>query len=227
VATKKTNSGPVGNAAQGADPKKTVPAALPESEWAFHKVRKSEIPYCARWELARLRGSKQKPWLELSEDAKAEFISADKWGLLEAPANLDFVGDATDSALKVITFLVDFRESEAKLVEGFQRWLRSSPHRKRWRKNLKPPKERWRSQLATIVVFRVTEAGFTRKTAQAKTSDLWKVWQLKQMTAPHWSRALRKAKALREKKPSVSCASVDKGYLFQWLLATSAKLRAK
>jgi len=75
MATKKPSSEPVDDKPQGSGEKqKAAPDPLPESEWAFHKVAKDQLRYCAMWELARLCGNKQKPWRDLPDEAKARFI---------------------------------------------------------------------------------------------------------------------------------------------------------
>jgi hypothetical protein len=233
MATKNSNSEPVGDKVpKSSQQHKPAPEPFPECEWAFHKIRRqSELRYCAMWELARLQGAEQKPWLELTDDAKAEFISAEHCELLEIPDTIGHVLPDPDSALKVITFLVDFGRSEVKLLEAFRRWLRSSPHRKHWRKNPKPPKERWRSLLAKIVILRATEVGLTRKAAIKTTSDLWVAWTTKGVedgltSAPHWSRALAEAEALRERKPTISVSRLN-GFMFRWAFSQAANRKAK
>lgn len=177
---------------------------FPEDEWAFHKVPKKELRYCAQWELARLCGKEQKPWRKLTDTAKRRFTFRDQASLHEVDAALGrFLEQWLKRkvpAVKVITLLVDFREDSYVLLELFKHWLESSPHRKRFRMN---SPSRWHSLLARIVVVRATEAGLSREEAKAKTADLWKNWKLDNATegilsAPHWSRALREARTLRK-----------------------------
>lgn len=233
MASKKRKSVPNDSGAQSSSQQqKPALEALPFSEWAFHKLRrKSELPYCALWELARLQGVKQKPWLELPEDAKAEFISAEHWGLLEIPDKVGYIDGDPASTTKAITFLVDFGESINNLLEAFRRWLRSSPHRKgrqkRRQKISKLPQKKWRSLLARIVILRATEARMTRAAAIKHTSDLWAAWTTKGVeagltSAPHWSRALSEAKALRKEEPRVSFSYVN-GYLLRWAISNAVK----
>jgi hypothetical protein len=106
-------------------------------------------------------------------------------------------------ALKVITFLVDFKQREGTLRELFRLWLKKSPHREKWRENAKPPTDRWKTILGDIVILRATEAGMTREVAKEELSPLWKKWRYYSFTEgklsrPHWRRSLVRAKALRE-----------------------------
>jgi hypothetical protein len=214
MATKKSSIEPVSGAPQGSGRKQeTAPTGLHETEWAFHTLkRKDELPYCALWELARLRGSKQKPWLKLAKKAKAQFIASEQQVLQEIPPTVGPV--LTHSLLghwfgkehaekKAITFLVDVSAGKGKLIEAFTHWLDSTPYRRKWRKKPKPTKARWRSLLSKIVVLRTHEAGLTWSDAINATAELWKAWKLADATQgllsqPHWNRALCEAKALRE-----------------------------
>ena len=216
MATKKSNGEKVGGGGNKPDP-------LPEAEWAFHRVPKDKIRYCAMWELGRLWGSKQKPWLTLTLKERERFVLQEQGSSLQeipassGPGAEDFarrvaqsVGEK-DSSLKKVTFLVNFREREGILRELFRLWLKYSPQRQKWRKGAKPPRDRWRSLLAKIVILRATEAGLTRESAIRKTAELWKKWKWGQkeaktggiLSAPHWSRAKRQAMALRERAPVI------------------------
>lgn len=191
--------------------KNKTSGALPEAEWAFHKVPQCELRYCAEWELSRLCGRKQQPWLKLTDAAKQRFVFQEQGSFQEVPID---IGHSLKRCLKksapavqVITFIVDFRENESALLEIFRFWFKSSPHRKKCQKKSATLNGRWRSLLAKIVVLRATEAGFSRAAAKEKTLALWKKWQLNDATsgilsAPHWSRALREAKALRKPLPA-------------------------
>lgn len=216
MAKKKLKIEPIADKAQKSNKSpKPAPVPLPENEWAFHKVPKVELRYCAKWELTRLCGKKQKPWLQLTDKAKARVILQEHTSLQEIPASVGHVLVTSTlrhffgkeySALKVVTYLVDFRESESRLLETFRRWLKSSPHRKKWQRQPKPPSDRGRNLLMKIVILRATDAGLTREAAISHTSELWEKWNLKHATtgilsAPHWSRALRLAKKMREKPP--------------------------
>jgi hypothetical protein len=190
MAMKNSKSGPVGDKAQrSSQQRKPAPVPLRESDWAFHKVPREKLRYCAMWELGRLWGNKQKSWFDLTPKAKERFVIQDRGsGLQEIPANVAplMVGPFARclghsfgedySALKPITFLVNFREREGKLRELLKLWLKSSPQRKKWQKKTKPPKDRWRSLLAKIVVLRATEAGLTREAAIQKTSVTSRNW---------------------------------------------------
>jgi hypothetical protein len=94
---KNSNSEPVGDETQRSSQRqKPAPLPFPESEWAFHKVKKrDDLRYCAMWELARLRGDKQKPWLDLTPEAQARFILREQYSLLEIPAKAVPLGQKT------------------------------------------------------------------------------------------------------------------------------------
>ena len=194
--------------------KKDGPSAtFSEYEWAFHKVKKNELRYCAQWELARLCGKKEKPWLKLTKAAKRRFIYSDQGSLKELDAAAGEVLrpwlKISLPAVKMITLVVDFREDQSVLLKLFENWLESSPYRKRFQRD---SANRWRSLLSKIVILRAAEAGLSRKAAIQKTAELWRQWKLNGATegilsAPHWSRALREAKALRRPLQS------DKGHL--------------
>jgi hypothetical protein len=199
-----------------------APKPFPEAEWAFHKVLKNELRLCAEWELARLCGRRQKPWLNLKEAEKKRLrrLTARQGGFRELPMEFAHswvrghaehsgqhsrpdLAEILHQGLEVIAFLVDFTETEDTLVHGFRAWLRSSPSRRQWRETAATLNTRWRSLLAKIVVLRATEANLTRSVAIEKTSELWRHWQIDKASAgflspPHWSRALRQAKALRK-----------------------------
>jgi hypothetical protein len=212
MTTKNSSGEPVGDDAQRSKQRqqpKPAPEPFKWTEWAFHKLKRGEeLRYCALWELARLRGSKQKPWLKLSERAKEKFMVSEQDSLQEIPATVGpalsaFFGKKP-SPLKTITFLVDLSEGEGKLCDAFLRWLRSSPQRKRWRMKPKATKDRWRSLLSKIVILRATEAGLKWPAAKEATADLWKKWKLDLasqglLSQSHWDRALNEAKALRRK----------------------------
>src|SRR2546426_115316 len=128
---------------------------FPDSEWAFHKVPKHELRLCAKWELARLCGQKQKPWLKLTDKTKVRF-TREQSSLQEIPAK---VGNWLNGwlkketrAVKTITFLIDFQEHDGALIEMFRYWLKSSK-RKEWQQQ----HARWRSLLVKSVVLRATE----------------------------------------------------------------------
>ena len=235
MATKKPNNEAVGSKAQGfGHQPKPAPQPLPESEWAFHKVKESELRLCAVWELARLQGAKRKPWLDLTEEEKAKFASASEWGLFDAqdavanPAlNLPLtLCEQDESILQPVTFYINPRASDAVLLKDFRRWLRTSPQRMRRLKRPKPTKNRWRSLLARIVILRAADAGLTRNAAIERTSALWSAWTTKGVqegltSAPHWSRALGQAKALRKRRPDKSHLDVDR-FLFRWAFEEAA-----
>lgn len=156
MAKKKPDSEPVGDQAQRSKQRrKPAPVKLKQCEWAFHKLkRKEELRYCALWELARLRGSKQKPWLILANRAKEKFMVSEQDFLQEIPATvgpvlkaslLAHLFGAELSAKKPITFLVDFSRGEGQLCDAFKRWLKSSPLRRKWKRKPKATPERWRS----------------------------------------------------------------------------------
>ncbi len=202
--------------------RRKAPKPFPEAEWAFHRLHKKELRLCAEWELARLCGRKQKPWLKLTVATKKRLkrLTSRQGGLQELPMEFAHTwvhGHADHSGqhshpdlagmplqgLEVIAFLVDFTETEDTLVHGFRAWLRSSPSRRKWRETAATLNTRWRSLLARIVVLRATEANLTRSAAIEKTSELWRHWQIDKARAgllspSHWSRALRQAKALRK-----------------------------
>jgi hypothetical protein len=171
---------------------------------------------CAEWELARLCGKKQKPWLKLTEGDKKPLrrLIVRQGGLQELPmdyaCSLPVLGliKRNRPGLELVVLVVDFAESEAALVASFRHWLRSSPSRKEWRKNAATLNARWRSLLAKVVVLRATEANLKRKAAIEKTAELWRHWQWDHaaaglLSASHWSRALREAKALRKSLASL------------------------
>lgn len=189
-------------------PKGQAAASFPEAEWAFHKVPQGELRLCAEWELARVGGKQQKPWLQVTGAEKERLrLQLLRYGALqELP--LEFGGRLPKSlggpkgGIYVTAFVVDVTETEGTLVENFRHWLRTSPNRKKWRKKAPNLNPRWRSLLAKIVVLRANEAGLTREAAIERTAELWKKWTFDQATEgflspPHWSRALREAKALR------------------------------
>src|SRR5712664_2064728 len=101
-----------------------------ESEWAFHKVPNRELAHCARWELARLSGKKQKPWMNLSDEEKAKIPLRAQGSLQEIPASVGYWLNGflkrEYPALRPITFLIDFQEDEPALIELFKYWLKAS-----------------------------------------------------------------------------------------------------
>jgi hypothetical protein len=189
--------------------KQRAPTILLEAEWAFHKVPQKELRCCAEWELARLCGKQQEPWLKLTKAKKERLlrIITTQTGLHEVPSAFiplfkEEIPNKYTPGMELITLLVDFSESDASLVKSFRNWLRSSKTRKKWRKKSGVRNTRWRGLLAKIVVLRTHEAGLTRKAAQEETAELWRHWQLDKASAgflspEHWSRALSEAKALR------------------------------
>ncbi len=188
--------------------KHKAPGPLPEAEWAFHKVPKRELRFCAEWELARLCGKKQPPWLKLTESAKQRVkrLVLTQGAVQELPLEFAIYLQASlkehAPGVETVALLIDFTESEGAVLDAFRYWLRSRLARKKKRTAATAVNARWRSLLAKIVVLRAVEAGFTRVAAQNKTAELWKQWRFDTATEgflspPHWSRALREAKTLR------------------------------
>jgi len=96
MATRKPNSGLVGDKAQGSkQQRKPAPVPLPEGErafpkvakesvvaehapeklpwqeWSFHRVDPKQLAKCASWELFRHWGMDARPWLALTDEEQA------------------------------------------------------------------------------------------------------------------------------------------------------------
>jgi len=172
---------------------------LPEVEWAFHLVPGDQLKYCALWEIERHCGGNLQPWLALTEDQRRRNILSVKGDsfrevLPSAPVEL---GDLFTEK-EVVRFLIDLHEKRNVLVRQFERWL-DSRRTNTERHKPRPPACHWKSFLADLVIYRATAAGLQRKPAQDATAPLWKAWKLDNATsgilsAPHWSRALKRAK---------------------------------
>jgi hypothetical protein len=224
---KEAKSGPAGDGARRAKRRRSLPAnLLPESEWAWHKLKDSEIPDAGRWELDRHRGHNLSPYLESEwhqlhsmlrdwKKRRAAFFAGPLRVRRRIPEELK---GGPNWHYGEFGLLLERTVDE--IIASFRKWLVSKMGKKLRRNRPSKSKIYWRSVLVDIAIFRADEATYTRPQAislmrpMLKAFGLWskqpptkplnkatilKSWPEPQgkLSRPHWSRSLARARQLK------------------------------